>query len=54
MTNELPMPNVELSNRADEPVLTFELRHSLVIRASSFVIRLLRFAETTGEAKISP
>jgi hypothetical protein len=41
MTKEIPMTNSETIIRAAETDLSFELRHSLVIRASSFVIRPL-------------
>jgi hypothetical protein len=54
MTKEVPMPNAGISRRAAEPVLSFELRHSFVIGAWSFVIRRLRFLEKNGEAKTFP
>jgi flavin reductase (DIM6/NTAB) family NADH-FMN oxidoreductase RutF len=38
MTKKKPMTNAEESGRAVVAVLSFELRHSLAIRASSFVI----------------
>jgi hypothetical protein len=38
MTKEFPMTNPETHRRAAESVLSFGLRHSLVISASSFVI----------------
>jgi hypothetical protein len=53
MTKEIPMTQCQNPSLGLRPIGFFELRHSFVIRISSFVIYLLRFAGKTGEAKIS-
>jgi len=54
MTKELPMTNTETSARAAASGLSFGLRHSLVISASSFVIRLVTLAIRAYQLTISP
>jgi hypothetical protein len=51
MTKEIPMTNVESAGRSGEFFLSFELRHSLVIRASSLVVQPLFFAEKFNPPK---
>jgi hypothetical protein len=51
MTKEIPMTNDECAHRAGEFFLSFALRHSLVIRASSLVIRQLFYVEKFNAPK---
>jgi hypothetical protein len=54
MTKEFPMTNTETSAHAAASSLSFGLRHSLVISASSLVIRLLTLAIRAYQLTISP
>jgi putative membrane protein insertion efficiency factor len=54
MTKEFPMTNTETSEHAAASGLSFGLRHSLVISASSLVIGLLTLAIRAYQLTISP
>jgi putative membrane protein insertion efficiency factor len=54
MTKEFPMTNAESSVRTAVSGLSFGFRHSLVISASSLVIRLLSLAIRAYQLTISP
>jgi hypothetical protein len=54
MTKEGPMTKLESSGCLNETAWSFQLCHSLGIRASPFVIRPFRFAEKTGQINNFP
>jgi putative membrane protein insertion efficiency factor len=54
MTKESPMTKAGTSAHAAVSILSFGLRHSLVIRASSFVIRVLTLAIRVYQLTFSP
>jgi putative membrane protein insertion efficiency factor len=54
MTKEFPMTNAKVSGHAASFSLSFGVRHSLVISASSLVIHVLTFAIRVYRWTISP
>ena len=54
MTNEFPRTNNKANAGAMAAVSSFKLRHSLVLRHSSFVIRILTLVISAYQLTISP